>query len=289
MTTIDIIYRCDPHDMSARPRPSDNDAALLRLDEGNREFAALLDGGNGRAARVQRIVPVDPGDLGLLPDSAGLPKQHPFAAVIGCADARVPVELIFGEGLNDLFVVRVAGNILGADVLGSLKYAVDNLSDSLRQIVFLGNSGCGALTAAVNVFLNPGAYLPLATKHSLRDILDSLLVVVQASARKLHDAYGPDVSRRPGFREALIEASIATNAAFAAYSIQQEFASGGRAGLQTAYGVYLIDTRRVWAPRAGDTTGSGLAASPRDEGGFVALGDAILRSERIASLLAPAR
>jgi carbonic anhydrase len=289
MTTIDIIYRCDPGGMPARPRPSDNDAALLRLDAGNREFAALLDGGNGGGARVQRIVPVDPGDLGLLPGAAGLPKQHPFAAVIGCSDARVPVELIFGEGLNDLFVVRVAGNILGADVLGSLKYAVDNLSDSLRLIVVLGHSGCGALTAAVNVFLNPGAYLPLATKHSLRDILDSLLAVVQASARKLHDAFGPDVSRRPGYRQALIEASVATNAAFAAYSIQQEFAASGPAGLQTAYGVYLIDTRRVWAPRAGDTTGNGLAATPRDEAGFVEMGDAILRSERIASLLGPAR
>jgi carbonic anhydrase len=240
-------------------------------------------------ARVQRIVPVDPGDLGLLPGSAGLPQQHPFAAVIGCSDARVPVELIFGEGPNDLFVVRVAGNFLGADVLGSVKYAVDHLSDSLRLIIVLGHSGCGALTAAVDVFLRPRGYLPLATKHSLRDILDSLLAAVQASAKRIEDAYGPDVSRRPGYREALIETSIATNAAFAAYSVQREFASGGPTGLQAAYGVYLLDTRRVWAPRAGDTTGNGLAAAPRDEPGFVAMGEAILRSERIASLLGPTR
>ena len=176
-------------------------------------------------AEYNRIIPVDPGDLGFGSDVAGTPKQRPFAAVLGCSDARVPIELIFHEGPNDLFVIRVAGNGLGLEVLGSLKYAVDHLGGTLKLIVVLGHSGCGALTTAVDVFLNPGDYLTIAAKHSIRNILDRSLIVVQASANKLLSAFGPGVTRNPGYRQALIEASIVTNAALSAYSIQQEFIS----------------------------------------------------------------
>jgi carbonic anhydrase len=92
--------------------------------------------------------------------------------------------------------------------------------------------------------------------------------------------------RRAGYRAALIEASIATNAAFAAYSIQQEIGAGAPADLQTAYGIYLLESRRVWAPRVGDMEGAGLAVVPRDDATFTELGKAILQSDRIASLLA---
>jgi hypothetical protein len=73
---------------------------------------------------------------------------------------------------------------------------------------------------AANVRAADSDYLPFATKHSLRNILDRLLLVVQTSARKFLAAFGPDVVLRPGYRKALIEASIVTNAALAAYSIQ---------------------------------------------------------------------
>ena len=202
----------------------DSDAALRRLNGGNGDFAALLDHVKDEIG-IQQIIPVDPGDLGLDPNVAGAPKQRPFAAVLGCSDARVPIELIFNEGPNDLFVVRVAGNGLGTEVLGSLKYAVDHLGGTLKLIVVLGHSSCGALTAAVDVFLNPGDYLAIAAQHSIRNILDRSLIVVQASANRLLSAFGPDVTRNPGYRQALIEASIVTNAALSAYSIQQEFVS----------------------------------------------------------------
>ena len=285
MKTVDITYRYEAQDTLARPRPLDSTAALRRLNEGNQMFAALLEGGRDDSPRVQRVISVDPRDLGLLSGDAGAPKQHPFAAILGCSDARVPVELIFTEGPNDLFVIRVAGNGLGAEVLGSLKYAVEHLSDSLKLIVVLGHSNCGALTAAVDVFLNPTDYLPLATKHSLRGILDGLLVVVQACASKIQGAFGPDISRHPGYRQALIEASIATNAALDAYSIQEEFGSNDPAGLQAVYGVYLLETRQVWAPRVSGLKEIGLAAAPRDTAGFIELGNAILQSDRIASLV----
>jgi carbonic anhydrase len=283
--TIDIIYRCETQGQPATSRPSDSNAAVLRLDEGNRQFAALLAQPRDREGRTQRIVSIDPHDFGLMSGDADAPTQRPFAAVLGCSDARVPVELIFNEGPNDLFVVRVAGNALGTEVLGSLKYALDHLADSMKLIVVLGHSGCGALTSTVDVFLNPTAYLPLATKHSLRTILDGLLVVVQAAAKKLQEAFGPEVVRRPGYREALIEAAIVTNAALAAFSIQREIDAASPNGLRTVYGVYLLDARRVWAPRAGGTEEYGLAPAPRDLAEFTQVGDAILRSDRILSLL----
>jgi carbonic anhydrase len=282
--TVDIIYRYNPRETAIRPLPSDSNTALLRLDDGNKAFAALVDHVLDESG-IQQIIPVDPHDLGLGSGSSEMPKQRPFAAVLGCSDARVPVELIFNEGPNDLFVIRVAGNGLGTEVLGSLKYAVENLGGSLKLVVVLGHSGCGALTSAVDVFLNPGDYLPLATKHSLRNILDRLLLVVQTSARRFLTAFGPDVVLRPGYRKALIEASIVTNAALAAYSIQEELGRSELSGLQTVYGVYLLETREVWAPRLGSLGGVGLAAAPQDLGGFVDLGEAIVRSGRIASYI----
>ncbi len=285
MKTVDITYRFEARETPARRPPPGSDAALLRLDEGNRAFAALLDGLGDGSGIEQRFVLVDPHDVGLLQGEGTAPRQHPFAAVLGCSDARVPIELIFNEGPNDLFVVRVAGNVLGTEVLGSLKYAVEHLDHSLKLIVVLGHSRCGALTAAVDVFLNPNQYLPLATEHSLRDILDRLLVVVEASARRLLKAFGADVTRHPRYRETLIEASIITNAALAAYSIQQELGTRDPSGLRTVYGVYVLETREIWAPRIGDTKEGGLAAPPNDPAGFTELGDAIVQSERIASLI----
>jgi len=285
MKTVDITYRYEAQNTPARPRPLDSRAAHIRLNDGNQAFAALLEGLTDENVGVQRIILVDPRDLGLLPGEAELPKQRPFAAILGCSDARVPVELIFNEGPNELFVIRVAGNGLGTEVLGSLKYAVDHLSGSLKLIVVLGHSGCGALTSAVDVFLNPTDYLPLAAKHSLRNVLDGLLVVVQACSKRIQEVFGSDVSQHPGYRKALIEASIVTNAALAAYSIQQEFGTNDPTGLQAVYGVYLLETRQVWAPRVSEMKGIGLAPAPRDPAGFSELGNAILRSDRIASLI----
>jgi len=285
MKTVDIIYRYEARDTPARPLPPDSDAAFQRLNDGNRAFAALLEKLSDESAVVQRIIPVDPRDLGLLSSTTGIPKQRPFAVVLGCSDARVPVELIFGEGPNDLFVIRVAGNGLGTEVLGSLKFAVDHLGESLKLIVVLGHSGCGAVTAAVDIFLNPTNYLPLATRHSLRNILDALLVAIDATARKLQAAFGSNITRHPGYRDALIEASIITNAALGAHSIHQDFGSENKLGLRAVYGVYLLETREVWTAGLGTINGNGLAAAPQDVSGFVELGDAIVRSTRITSLI----
>lgn len=84
-------------------------------------------------------------------------QQHPQAVVLGCADSRVPPEIIFDQGLGDLFVVRVAGNIVDTDVTASIEYAVDHLETQL--VVVLGHSSCGAVTAAY--------------QHLMKDTLDA--------------------------------------------------------------------------------------------------------------------
>ena len=285
MKTVEIAFRCDGAEPLPRERPGDSDAARLRLNDGNRAFAELfmrLDEGTGTS---RRVVPIDPRDLGLLPAGAGSLQQRPFAAVLGCADARVPTELIFNEGPNDLFVVRVAGNTLGEDVRGSLNYALDHLGDSLRLIVVLGHSACGAVTAAADVFFDPAGYLALASKHAIRALVDRLLVIVEASARKMAEVFGADISRHPGYREALIEVAVVSNAALSAHALQREIEKRDAQGVRTAYGVYLLAERTVWAPRHGSSEVAGLATPPDDAQGFVAFGDAVLRSRRIANLL----
>jgi carbonic anhydrase len=74
--------------------------------------------------------------------------QYPFAVVLSCIDSRVPAELVFDQGIGDIFSVRVAGNIVNADVLGSMEYAC-NVAGS-KIVVVLGHSKCGAVTAACN-------------------------------------------------------------------------------------------------------------------------------------------
>src|SRR5690349_17414287 len=211
MSTVEIIYRVQA-DAPARVPPETAEAARQRLDDGSRAFAALVGSLAGAPGAAHRVVQIDRRDFGLDAADSVAPRQRPFAAVLGCSDARVPIELVFNEGPNDLFVVRVAGNGLGPEGLGSLKYAVEHLDSSLRCVLVLGHSGCGAVTAAVDVFLDPARYIALSVSHALREILDRLLIVVQASAKRLQDAFGPDVARRAGYRQALIECAIVTNA-----------------------------------------------------------------------------
>jgi carbonic anhydrase len=87
MKTADITYRYEAQDKAASPRPLDSSAALRRLNDGNQAFATLLKGLSDEGGGVRQIISVDSGDLGLLP-GGGVPEQHPFAAILGCSDAR---------------------------------------------------------------------------------------------------------------------------------------------------------------------------------------------------------
>ncbi len=280
--TVEITYRFTRQLGAMRDVPNNPDDAMQRLNAGNRSFSELVkQAGQGHVARS--TVEFDSRLLGLDGDGGRIVPQEPFAAILGCSDARVPIELVFNEGPNELFVVRVAGNSLGTDVLGSFHYAISHLRKSLRLLVVLGHSGCGALTAAVDAFLDPGSYLELATNEQLRSIVDRHLIAVQASARALARAYGSDVMDRHGYREALVEAAITLNAALAAHTLQAKLYGRGLRMLKAMYGVFLLDTHTIWTPEVGS---GGLGDPPADLAGFRKFADTLLGSERISSLLA---
>lgn len=108
------------------------DQALHRLIEGNARFTA------GKAGHPNQ----DTARRAALASG-----QTPFAAIVGCSDSRVSPELVFDQGLGDLFVVRVAGNVVDADVAGSVEYAVEHLHTPL--VLVLGHQKCGAVIAAL--------------------------------------------------------------------------------------------------------------------------------------------
>jgi carbonic anhydrase len=124
---MNIVHKPDP----ATP-PYTADDALRRLVAGNERFVR----GEARFPTVQKEI------------LAELAKgQQPYATIIGCSDSRVPPELVFGAGFGDLFIVRVAGNVVSPEVMGTLQYAAVHLHTPL--FVVLGHEGCGAVQAAL--------------------------------------------------------------------------------------------------------------------------------------------
>jgi len=113
--------------------PTNPNEAIERLKQGNARFIS------GRSADARR-------DLDRVRDLSG--GQSPYAAILGCADSRVPPEILFDEGFGDLFTVRVAGNVATPEEIASLEYAAGVLGST--AIVVLGHSSCGAVTAAVD-------------------------------------------------------------------------------------------------------------------------------------------
>jgi len=103
-------------------------------------------------------------------------SQHPFAIILSCSDSRVPPEIVFDEGLGDLFIVRVAGNVLNDEGLGSIEYAVDILG--ARLIVVLGHQSCGAVDAAMKTVAAKGK----APGH-IQSLVTAIKPVVEATAK----------------------------------------------------------------------------------------------------------
>jgi carbonic anhydrase len=139
------------------------DQALARLMQGNKRYAQDKEQHPDETLARRREL------------EAG---QHPFAVILSCADSRVPPELVFDQGLGDLFTIRVAGNVVDDDVLGSIEYAVEHLNT--RLIVVLGHEKCGAVSAAVEGGNAPG--------H-----LKSLVSAIQPSVDQTRDAPGDKI------------------------------------------------------------------------------------------------
>jgi carbonic anhydrase len=134
--------------------------ALERLREGNRRFASdngTLDALVGRARRAELAE-----------------GQEPFAIVLGCSDSRVPAEIVFDQGLGDLFVIRVAGNIVAPSQVGSVEFAAEKFGT--RLVVVLGHSNCGAVIATLDELRRPSD----RQSRNLRSIVDRVRPSVEA-------------------------------------------------------------------------------------------------------------
>src|SRR5450432_1621146 len=115
------------------------------------EALALLQEGNQRF--VSNISSRDAADTGHMRRLQLAASQEPFAAILGCSDSRVPVEIVFDQGLGDLFVIRVAGNIVAPSLVGSVEFAAVRFGT--RLVVVLGHSGCGAIEATLEEIQRP--------------------------------------------------------------------------------------------------------------------------------------
>src|SRR6266436_428855 len=120
-------------------------------------------------------------------------SQHPFAAIVGCSDSRVPPEIVFDQGLGDLFVCRVAGNVVDDHSLGSIEYAVDHLG--VRLIVVLGHQDCGAVKAAKETIAAKGKApghiqsLVIAIRPAVEaTVKDDLKTTVEANVKNVVQA-----------------------------------------------------------------------------------------------------
>ncbi|WP_299189601.1 carbonic anhydrase [uncultured Psychrobacter sp.] len=164
-------------------RPKTGQEALELLKQGNARYVDSLTNTDPCTQRRPELIS----------------DQDPLAIILGCSDARVPVEIVFDQGLGDLFVIRVAGNVVAPSQIGSIEFAAEKFGTKL--VVVLGHSNCGAVTACVEALINPEQnYTP-----NLQSIVDR----IRPSVYNLHElatANGQDVDA-----DELLERSISAN------------------------------------------------------------------------------
>jgi carbonic anhydrase len=158
------------------------DAALQRLMAGNARYVA------GRSAHP---------DIDMARRAALKTGQQPFATVVGCSDSRVAPELIFDQGLGDIFDVRVAGNVVDDAVMGSVEYAVVHLACPL--VMVLGHQSCGAVTATLAALDGKGSAEDAETKiGALAQLITPAAKSVAAGPDRLDAAVRANAKRQAG-------------------------------------------------------------------------------------------
>jgi carbonic anhydrase len=203
--------------MTHTPQGYSADEALARLVAGNERFV----NGTARFPTVQKEV--------LAALAAG---QRPYATVLGCSDSRVPPELVFDAGFGELFIIRVAGNVVSAEIMGTLQYAGVHLRTPL--FVVLGHEGCGAVEAA------------LATRHDGATNPERISLLLNCIQPALHDLPG-DLTG-----PARLRAGVEANVRWTIRQLQEtpEGRERMREGQYRLLGaVYELETGRVrWLP-----------------------------------------
>jgi carbonic anhydrase len=266
---VDLIYRYDPYLPVQIESATDSAAAMKILCDGNRRLTSVV-------ARMQRatlgeqpeeaiVVPFCPVSLGLPLWSGAVATQRPYAIVLGCSDARVPIEPIFDQSFNDLFVIRIAGNVLGTECLGSVDFAVRHFADSLKLAVVLGHTGCGAVLAAVETYLSPKDYADIAFTHALRSLLDRIMITVRGAANAIQHVCGRNVVQHPNYKDGLKEVAVYLNAAITALDLRREVAAFGTDSIRVVYGVYDLATLFVSPIPHAAPTEPGFAPAPHQD------------------------
>jgi carbonic anhydrase len=286
---MDIIYRYDQHQPIELAAPPDAASAIDELVRGNQRLADIVARMQARTAGGPSgeplVIPMCPVSLGL-PIAAGqFPAQSPFALIVNCSDARVSTEAVFDQSFNAMFVVRVAGNVLCTELLGSVDYAVKHLT-SLRVAVVLGHTECGAVSAAVEAYLAPDMYVEIAHTHALRSLVDRIQIAVRAASQTLRQVHGEEVYSRPGYRRALRELTIYLNAAITAFDLAREIRLKDDSPIEVVFAVYDISTVQVRAdPDGTRDTPRMFAPAPASSEEFAALKASWAASPAIARLL----
>jgi carbonic anhydrase len=280
----EIIWQYDETAPDDETRPATAAEARRLLVDGNHAFAQFFAPHAMPGETTRYVLRVSRQDVGLGGRPGEAPTQEPFAAFLSCADARVPVELIFGQQANELFVVRVAGNVLGMECLGSLNYVVDRLR-SVRLLAVLGHTGCGAVTAAVDAYLAPATYMGTAASSPLEAIVGQLMPPVRAAAQALAAVYGEEAATRRGHHGALVETAVILNAALGASVLTRVFQRSLGDRLQVSFGVYDLRHRTVGLPGDDGQWQTGLFAPPGDAAGFEQFGRRVAQSAAIHDLL----
>jgi carbonic anhydrase len=192
---------------------------LLRLKEGNRRFIS----GAGHADRLSTEARRKELTKG----------QNPFAIILGCSDARVPAEIIFDQGLGDLFVIRVAGNIVAPSQIGSVEFAAERFGTKL--VVVLGHTGCGAIQATLEELRRP------TEGHSpnLRSIVDRVRPAVEALFE------GEQPSAGEGLEHRAVRANIRASANHLRHGSQILERLIAEEGLKVVGAEYSLETGEV--------------------------------------------
>ena len=187
--------------------------ALARLEEGNARFVS----GRGRFPSLQKDI---------LSDLAQ--GQQPYATILGCSDSRVPPEVVFDAHLGELFVVRVAGNVLGNSIFGTLQYAASHLRTPL--FVVMGHVGCGAVQAAIASKFHGAEH-----KSRIELLVDNILPALD----------GLDGTQPP---EALLHAAVEANVRWTLRTLRETpevKALGATSGMKLVGALYELETGRV--------------------------------------------
>ena len=193
--------------------------ALERLKSGNERFVSGQSDDDPSADHFRRLQLVS--------------EQRPFAIILGCSDSRVPAEIVFDQGLGDLFVIRVAGNIVAPSQIGSIEFAAENFGTQL--VVVMGHADCGAVKATLEQVRRPKAQ----RSRNLAAIVDRIRPAVEELATGSAHANAED----------LLDAAVRANVHASVEQLRhgsdilEDLITAGR--LQIAGADYSLQTGRV--------------------------------------------